>query len=140
MLKSNKKYQRKFLKKKLKKENIFEWRTNKLKFGNFGLMSLEKGFINEIQILAISQIIRKLLKREGHFWVRVDPIFNLTKKPLESRMGKGKGNIDVWGFYIKTGQILVEITGVSFEKAKTILEKSSGKLPVKNKFIFRKFK
>ena len=133
------KYQKRLLKKKRSK-TLFQWKTNKLKFGNFGLQSLEEGFIRDDQLQAGIQVIKRKLKREGALWVRIFPSVSMTKKPNESRMGKGKGNIAFWGTSIKSGQIIYEITGVSFSIANMVLKHGGGKLPVKTQIIIKKYK
>lgn len=134
------KYQRKLLKKKNYKNYTLEWRANKLKFGDYGLQALEKGLLTSAQIYAIQQIIKRKLQKEGFFWTRVFPATPFTEKPLESRMGKGKGNISSWGVLVHPGQILFEVTGVSASVAKMVLTQGAGKLPIKSQIFSQKFR
>lgn len=112
---------------------------NKLIFGTFGLKSLEKARLSSKQIEATRRIITKKMKRLGFLWVRVFPDIPITSKPVEVRMGKGKGAVDYWAARVKEGQILFEISGVPLSIAKQALDSGSKKLCVKTKIISRAY-
>jgi large subunit ribosomal protein L16 len=106
-----------------------------IKFGSFGLKSLEAGRITARQIEATRRAITRRLKRSGKVWVRIFPDRPITSKPTEIRMGKGKGAVDFWVCPISAGAILYEIEGVSKELAKSAFSAGSSKLPVLTKII-----
>ena len=108
---------------------------NDLSFGEFGLQSLEPGKINNRQIEAARIAINRHAKRGGKVWIRIFPHKPLTKKPLETRMGKGKGAPEEWVAIVKKGTMLYEIAGVSREVALEALRLASHKLPVKTKIV-----
>ena len=108
-----------------------------LKFGSFGLRSLEGSHITAKQIEATRRIITRKLKKVGRVWIRIFPHIPVTSKPAEVRMGKGKGSPEFWVCRVKPGRILFEIDGVSEQLAKEALYKASAKLPIKTKFIKR---
>ncbi len=110
-------------------------RGNTISFGEFALKSVESGKITSRQIEAARVAISRKAKRGGKLWIRIFPDFPETKKPAETRMGKGKGNPELWVARIKPGKILFEIAGVSEEVARTALKSASNKLPVKTKII-----
>jgi len=112
-----------------------ETRANSLKFGDFGLKSLQAKIITNKQIEAARQAITRYMKREGKLWIRIFPDKPITKKPNEVRMGKGKGPVEGWGCPVKPGRILFEISDVPLEVAKRALELGSHKLPVTTKFV-----
>lgn len=112
---------------------------NKLIFGTFGLKSLEKARLSSKQIEATRRIITKKMKRLGFLWVRVFPDIPITSKPVEVRMGKGKGAVDYWAARVKEGQILFEISGVPSSIAEQALNSGSKKLCVKTKIISRAY-
>ena len=114
-----------------------EQRQTSLEFGSFGLRTLEGGQISSRQIEAVRRVITRKLKRTGKLWIRIFPNIPVTKKPVEVRMGKGKGAPEYWACRVKPGRILFEIDGVSEEIAKEALYKASAKLPIKTKFIKR---
>ena len=114
-----------------------EQRQTSLKFGSFGLRTLEGGQISSRQIEAVRRVITRKLKRTGKLWIRIFPNIPVTKKPVEVRMGKGKGAPEYWACRVKPGRILFEIDGVSEAIAKEALYKASAKLPIKTKFIKR---
>ena len=134
------KYQKKLIKLKHKRGNHFEWKSNKLKFGDYGLCVIETGLLKASQIEAGRQVILRKLKRQGQLWIRVFPDVPLTKKPIEVRMGKGKGNIDFWGVSVKAGQVLYEITGVEKSVGEIALRHGGGKLPLKSQVIYNLYK
>jgi large subunit ribosomal protein L16 len=112
-------------------------RGHRLSFGNFGIKSLEPGWLSSRQIEAARIAMTRAMKREGQVWIRIFPDKPVTKKPAEVRMGKGKGAPDYWVAVIKPGTILFEATGVDTAAASEALRLAAQKLPVKTKFIVR---
>ncbi|MGQ9818804.1 MAG: 50S ribosomal protein L16 [Candidatus Kapaibacteriales bacterium] len=106
-------------------------------FGSYGLKALEGAWITNRQIEAARISINRYLKREGKLWIRIFPDKPVTKKPLETRMGSGKGSPEFWVAVVKRGRILFEVGGVSKESAKEALRLASHKLPIKTKFVQR---
>lgn len=104
-------------------------------FGEHALKSLEAGKISSKQIEAARVAINRQLKRGGKLWIRIFPDYPFTKKPAETRMGKGKGNPEGWEARIKPGRILFELAGVDYAMAREALLLASRKLPVKTKII-----
>lgn len=113
-------------------------RGNQLAFGSFGLKTLENCWLTAQQIEAARQAISRYMNREGQIWIRVFPVKPVTKKPLSTRMGKGKG--DPYGYVapITPGRILFEAEGVSLAVAKEAMRLASHKLPIPTKFIVRR--
>lgn len=107
-------------------------------FGSFGLKAMEPKWITNRQIEAARQAMTRHMKREGNVWIRIFPDKPITRKPLEVRMGKGKGNLEFWAAVVKPGRILFEIDGVSEQVARASLSLAAGKLPIKTKFITRR--
>ena len=112
-------------------------RGHQLSNGMFGIKSLDSNFLTSRQIEAARIAATRHMKREGQLWIKIFPDKPITKKPLEVRMGKGKGAPEYWACRVKPGRILFEIDGVSEEIAKEALYKASAKLPIKTKFIKR---
>ena len=112
-------------------------RGHQLSNGMFGIKSLDTSFITARQIEAARIAATRYMKREGQLWIKIFPDKPITKKPLEVRMGKGKGAPEYWACRVKPGRILFEIDGVSETIAKEALYKASAKLPIKTKFIKR---
>lgn len=110
-------------------------RGNTISFGEYALKSLEAGKISSRQIEAARVAISRKAKRGGKLWIRIFPDYPETRKPAETRMGKGKGNPEEWVARIKPGKILFEIAGVDEEIARNALKSASNKLPVKTKII-----
>ncbi len=108
-----------------------------LAFGEYGLKSLENGWLKNTQIEAVRVILARKLHRGGKMWIRIFPDKSITKKPAEVRMGKGKGDIDHWVSVIKRGRILFELGGVPEEYARQCFRLAVYKLPMKTKFITR---
>ena len=106
-----------------------------LNFGEYGLIAQEGGWITARQIEATRVTIVRSLKHEGRLWIRIFPDKPVTKKPLETRMGKGKGEPASWVAVIRPGRVLFEIGGTEEKKAKNALILASHKLPIKTKFI-----
>lgn len=113
------------------------WRGAELSFGDFGLKALEPAWITDRQIEAGRVAITRAVKRGGKMWIRTFPDKPITKKPAETRMGKGKGNPEGWVAVVKPGKILFEMEGVSEEIARQAMALASQKLPIKTKFVSR---
>lgn len=112
-------------------------RGSSLSFGDYALMSMGAGRMTDRQIEAGRIAISRSVKRGGKLWIRVFPDRPITKKPAETRMGSGKGDLEYWTASIKPGRILFEISGVTEEQAKIAFRLASYKLPFKSKFIKR---
>lgn len=110
-------------------------KCNDLNFGEFGIKSLENARITARQIESARIVISKYLKRIGKIWIRIFPDKPITKKPLEVRQGKGKGNVEFWVALVQPGRVMFEISGVSRDIAFKALKLASYKLPVKTLFI-----
>lgn len=113
-------------------------RGHRLAFGNFGIKSLEPGWITSRQIEAARIAMTRAMKREGQVWIRIFPDKPVTKKPAEVRMGKGKGAPEYWVATVKPGTVLFEATGVESPLAKEALRLAAQKLPIKTKFVVRR--
>lgn len=109
-----------------------------ISFGSYGIKSLEAAWITARQIEAARIAATRYMKREGQLWIRIFPDKPVTKKPLEVRMGKGKGNVEYWAAVVKPGRIMFEIDGVPFDVAKEALRLAAQKLPVKTTFVVRR--
>jgi large subunit ribosomal protein L16 len=110
--------------------------NKKLMFGSIGLKSLESGRLTAKQIQSVKQVINKKIKKIGRLKVNVFPQIPVSKKPVEVRMGKGKGNVDHWVFRVKAGVVLYEIETTSLLNSIKALELSQRRLPLKTKIIF----
>lgn len=110
-------------------------RGHELSNGMFGIKSLDSSFITSRQIEAARVAATRFMKREGQLWIKIFPDKPITKKPLEVRMGKGKGAPEYWAAIVKPGRIMFEIGGVPLDVAKEALRLAAQKLPVKTKFI-----
>ena len=110
-------------------------RGNQLSNGMFGIKSLDSKFITSRQIEAARIAATRYMKREGQLWIKIFPDKPITKKPLEVRMGKGKGAVEYWAAVVKPGRILFEVGGVPLDVAKEALRLAAQKLPVKTKFV-----
>ena len=106
-------------------------------FGDFGLKAMEPGWVTQRQIEASRVALTRMMKREGKVWIRIFPDLPVTKKPAETRMGKGKGDLDHWVCKVKRGKVLFEIGGIPEEFAKQIFRMASFKLPIRVRFITR---
>jgi large subunit ribosomal protein L16 len=104
-------------------------------FGEYGLKAVESAWITANQIEAARMTITRYLKKGGKLWIRVFPDKPVTKKPAETRMGKGKGNVDRWVAVVKPGRILFELAGVPEEAAREAFRRASFKLPIKTRFV-----
>ena len=126
----------KFKKTRKRRQNTkFEFKANKLSFGDIGVKSLMSGTITSRQIESARQAITRKIKRRGKVWIKIFPYMPITSKPTESRMGKGKGSVSHWGAFVKKGTTLFEICGVPKNTAIEALKSGSAKLPVKTKIF-----
>jgi large subunit ribosomal protein L16 len=112
-------------------------RGSKVSFGEYALKSTERGRITARQIEAARRTITRHVKRGGKLWIRVFPDVPITKKPIEVRQGKGKGNVEYWIAQIQPGRILYEIEGVSEDIAREAFTLAAAKLPFKTAFVAR---
>ena len=112
-------------------------RGNLMNYGAFGLKALEPDRVVSKQIEAARVALTRYMKRQGRVWTRIFPNIPVSKKPIEVRMGKGKGSPEYYACRVKPGRILFEVDGVTEAVAKVALYKASGKLPIKTKFIKR---
>jgi large subunit ribosomal protein L16 len=112
-------------------------RGHNVAFGSFGMKALEHGFITSRQIEAARIALTRYMKREGKVWIRIFPDKPITSKPLEVRMGKGKGALDHYIARVQPGRIMFEIDGVSEESAREALRLGAQKMPIKTKFVSR---
>ncbi len=110
---------------------------NRVSFGEFGLKATTRGFVTARQIEAARRVITRYVKRGGKLWIRIYPDKPITKKPVEVRMGKGKGNVEYWVAPIQPGRVLYEIQGVSEEAARKAFSLAAAKLSVKTTFVSR---
>ena len=113
-------------------------RGNQLAFGSFGLKTLENCWITAQQIESARQAISPRMNREGQIWIRIFPVKPVTKKPLDTRMGKGKGDPQGFVAPVTPGRILFEADGVSLATAKEAMRLASHKLPIATKFVVRR--
>jgi large subunit ribosomal protein L16 len=130
--------------KRVKFRKMFKGRTTGLahrgstvSFGTFGLQTLEPGWITNRQIEACRVAMTRHIKRGGKVWIRIFPDKPITKKPAETRMGKGKGSPEQWVAVVKPGRILFELEGVAQEVAEKAMALAAAKLSVKTKFVVR---
>jgi large subunit ribosomal protein L16 len=112
-------------------------RGSKVSFGEFGLKATTRGRITARQIEAARRAISRSVKRGGKVWIRIFPDKPITKKPLEVRMGKGKGNVEYWVVLIQPGRMLYELEGVSEDLAREAFRLAAAKLPVQTTFVNR---
>ena len=108
-----------------------------LQFGEFGLQAKEGGYVSARQIEAARVAMTRYMKRGGKVWINIFPHLARTQKPLETRQGKGKGNVSEWVAVVKEGKIMFEVAGVSEEIAREALRLASHKLSVKTKFVMK---
>ncbi len=114
------------------------WRGNTVAFGDYGLQSTECGRVTSRHIEAGRVAATHFLQREGRVYVRIFPHKPISGKPLETRMGKGKGEVSIWTAQVKPGTVMYEIAGVSEEVARTALLRVAHKMPVKTRFVHRR--
>jgi len=110
---------------------------NKVSFGEFGLKCITRGRVTARQIEAARRAINRYIKRGGKVWIRIFPDVPVTKKPLEVRMGSGKGNVEYWVAKVKPGRVLYEMEGVSEQVAREAFRLAAAKLPVQTMFVNR---
>jgi large subunit ribosomal protein L16 len=112
-------------------------RGHQVVFGSFGLKAVDGGLLSARQIEAARVALTRYLRREGKIWIRIFPHKPITRKPLEVRMGKGKGNVEFYAAVVKPGTILFECEGVSEAAAREAFRLAAQKLPIKTKFVRR---
>ena len=112
-------------------------RGNKVSFGDFGLKAIGRARITARQIEAARRAINRYIKRGGKVWIRIFPDKPITKKPIEVRMGKGKGNVEYWVSLVQPGSVLFELEGVQKDIAKEAFRLAGAKLPVQVEFVER---
>ena len=110
---------------------------SKVSFGEFGLKATERGRLTARQIESARRAINRYVRRGGKIWIRVFPDKPISKKPLEVRQGKGKGNVEYWVAQIQPGRVLYEIEGVAEEIAREVFRLAAAKLPMKTTFVSR---
>jgi large subunit ribosomal protein L16 len=113
------------------------WRGSSISFGEYGLKAMDCGWITARQIEAARIAMTRFIKRGGKVWIRLFPDKPITKKPAETRMGKGKGAPEEWVAVIRPGKILFEMEGVPQETAKEAMRLAAHKIPMKTKFVGR---
>lgn len=113
-------------------------KANKPDFGKYGMKALEAGWLTDRQIEAARVAMTRFIKRGGKIWIRIFPDKPITTKPAETRMGKGKGNLDHWVAVVKRGRILYEMDGVDQSVAMEAMRLASNKLSIKTKFVERR--
>ncbi len=113
------------------------WRGSALSFGDYGLKALKPGWVTDRQIEASRVAIMRFIKRGGKLWIRIFPDKPVTKKPAETRMGKGKGAPEFWVAVVKPGRILFEMEGVTEAEAREAMRLASHKLPIRTQFVAR---
>ena len=112
-------------------------RNNKLDFGEYGLQVLDRGWLTSNQIEAARVAATRHMQRRGQIWLRVFPDKPVSKKPLETRMGKGKGNPEFWVAVLRPGNMIIEVSGCSETVAKEALAKAASKMPFRCRFLAR---
>jgi large subunit ribosomal protein L16 len=110
---------------------------NRVSFGEYGLKAAERGRVSARQIEAARRAMTRAIKRGGKIWIRVFPDVPISNKPLEVRMGKGKGNVDHWVSKVQPGAVLYEMEGVSEELAREAFKLAAAKVPIKTVFVSR---
>jgi large subunit ribosomal protein L16 len=113
------------------------WRGNTLSFGEYGLKALERGWVKGAVIEACRVAMNRHMKRKGKLWVRIFPDKPVTKKPIETRLGKGKGAPEYWVAVVRPGMMLFELDGVPEPLAKESLRLAATKLPIRTRFVSR---
>ena len=127
----------KYRKQQRGKRRGLAYRGSRVSFGMYGIQALETGWITNRQIEAARVALTRKIKRGGKVWIRIFPDKPITKKPLETRMGKGKGSPEGWVAVVKPGRIMFELEGVSPEIAKEAVRLAIHKLPIKARFVTR---
>lgn len=113
------------------------WRGSEIAFGDYGLKVLEPAWITDRQIEAARIAMTRAVRRGGKIWIRLFPDKPVTKKPAETRMGKGKGSPEYWVAVVRPGKVIFEMEGVDRDVAREAMRLASNKLPAKTKFVFR---
>ena len=113
-------------------------RGNHVQFGEYGLQALERGYITARQIEAARVACTRQMGKEGRYWVRIFPHKPITSIPAETRMGKGKGEVEYWAAVVKPGTVLFELAGVSEQMAREVFRRQAAKLPLRVKMIKRR--
>ncbi|HEU0007793.1 MAG TPA: 50S ribosomal protein L16 [Terriglobia bacterium] len=113
------------------------WRGSEIAFGQFGLKVLEPGWISDRQIEASRIAMTRFIKRGGKVWIRLFPDKPVTKKPAETRMGKGKGAPEFWVAVVRPGKVIFEMEGVKEDIAREAMRLAANKLPIQTKFVSR---
>ena len=113
------------------------WRGSEIAFGEFGLKVLEPGWISDRQIEASRIAMTRVIKRGGKVWIRLFPDKPVTKKPAETRMGKGKGAPEFWVAVVRPGKVIFEMEGVKEDIAREAMRLAANKLPIQTKFVSR---
>jgi large subunit ribosomal protein L16 len=119
------------------KNRGFAQSGNRVSFGEYGLKATERGRVSARQIEAARRAMTRKVKRSGKIWIRIFPDVPISSKPLEVRMGKGKGNVDYWCSKVQPGTVLYEMEGVSEEMAREAFRLAANKLPIKTTFVTR---
>jgi large subunit ribosomal protein L16 len=127
----------KFRKQQKGKNRGIAWRGSDVSFGDYALQTLEAGRLTARQIEAGRMAITRKVKRQGKLWIRIFPDKPVTKKPLEVRMGSGKGAVDHWVAVVKPGRVLFEISGVTEQEARDAFRMASAKLPISTRVLTR---
>lgn len=112
-------------------------RGNKVSFGEYGLKATDRGRLTSRQIEAARRALTRFIKRGGRVWIRVFPDKPVSKKPLEVRMGKGKGNVEYWVALVQPGKVLYEMEGVGEAAARDAFRLAAAKLPIRTTFVSR---
>ena len=113
-------------------------RGNRVSYGDYGLQALERGWITAQQIEAARVAASRYLGTDGKYWIRIFPHKSVSAKPAETRMGKGKGEIDFWAAVVKPGTVLFEVGGVPEAVAREVFRRQAGKFPVKVRMLKRR--
>jgi large subunit ribosomal protein L16 len=127
----------KFRKAQTGKNRGIAWRGSDVSFGDYALQSIDRAHITARQIEAARMAIQRHVKRAGKLWIRVFPDKPITKKPLEVRMGSGKGSVEGWVAVVKPGRVLFEISGVPEPLARQAFKLAAAKLPIETRFLAR---
>ena len=114
------------------------WRGATVAFGEYGLQALDRAWVTGVQIEACRVALSRNMKRRGKLWIRVFPDKPVTKRPPETRMGKGKGNPEFWVAVVRPGNVLFEMGGVTENLARESLRLAASKLPISTRFVKRK--
>ena len=112
-------------------------RGNYVSFGEYGLMALAPGWVSNRQIEAARVAMTRHIKRGGKVWIRIFPDKPISKKPAETRMGKGKGNPEGWVAVVKPGRVMFELEGIDEKTARKAMDLAAAKLPIKTRFVIR---